>query len=450
MVTLQAASARGPGRRSRILLVALVVGSIVPAGIVSVGVGSGSPGRESAAEEPGLAGADEAQPCHPLTCKRLGFECGEWDDGCGGALDCGTCADGSACVDGQCVTEGDWSVASCSRVTGTEAVSFTTDEGLTLAGTRPLRETSYSHGLAVLDQPNALLATQMTAEGNRILRSENGGCNWSEIEALDDWNLLLLTAAPGGGAYAWSRGREGFYRVQGDEVGARTAPSEVYGLSVDPLDAEHLRIGGYDCQLYESSDGGASFVPVGSPANTGNGIFFAVEFHPADWNQALCGTLGAWRTTDGGQSWNPVAPFDKADPDWVYLFEYAPSDPQRVWARANLESLDRQILVSEDGGASFVTAVAQGASAADQNGVVRTVTLTNQPTMAARAEDPAVLYFVFGSYFSNYGTDLFRYDLLSGELRVVHIDGLDGIDAIAFSPADPAVMYLGLEEEQVH
>jgi len=393
---------------------------------------------------------DKAKPCHPLTCKKLDAECGQWDDACGGVIDCGTCADGSSCVEGQCVASGDWSLPSCSRISGTGAVSFTTDEGLTLAETRVQRETSYSPGLVALDLADTLLAMQMTSDGSHVLRSRDAGCSWSEIEVLEDWSLLRLTAAPGGGAYAWSRGHNGFYRIQGDEVGARTAPTDVYGLSVDPQDPAHLRIGGYDCQLYESFDGGASFAALGLPANTGNGIFFTVEFHPLDWNQALCGTLGAWRTTNAGQSWSTIAPFDKADPDWVYLFEYAPGNPLLVWARANLESLDRQILVSEDGGASFVTAVPQGVQAADQNGVLRTVTLTNQPTMAAHPEDPAVLYFVWGTYFSNYGTDLFRYDRVLGELSVTHIDGLDGIDAIAFSPADPAVMYVGLEEEQVN
>lgn len=433
-------NARVIGRKRWIVLAVL----LVALGLLPALSAPEPPGEELAANESGL------KPCRALTCERLHVECGEWDDGCGGTVECGACEEDSICVEGQCVAPGEWSVPDCSRIAGTGAVSFTTDEGLTLTGTRPLMGTSYSFGLAVLDLPDTLLATQLTSSGNHLLRSESAGCRWAEVAQLEDWSLLRLTAAPGGEAYVWSRGRQEFYRVVGDEVEALSAPGDLFGLSVDPLDPEHLRIGSFDCQIYESFDGGESFVPVGSPANTGNGIFFTVEFDPGDWDRALCGTLGAWRTTDGGQSWDTIEPFEQADPDWVYLFVFAPGDPLRVWARANLESLDRQILVSEDGGASFVTAVQQGTQAADQNGIARTVTLTNTPTMEAHPEDPGVLYFVFGTYFQGYGTDLFRYDLLLDELSVVHIDELDGINAFAFSPVDPAVIYVGLEEEQVN
>ena len=40
---------------------------------------------------------------------------------------------------------------------------------------------------------------------------------------------------------------------------------------------------------------------------------------------------------------------------------------------------------------------------------------------------------------------LFRFDAGQGALSVTHTDGLHGIDAMEFCPADPSVMYLGLE-----
>lgn len=62
--------------------------------------------------------------------------------------------------------------------------------------------------------------------------------------------------------------------------------------------------------------------------------------------------------------------------------------------------------------------------------------------MAAHPTDPQRLYFVFGARF--HGTDLFRYDAASNTLSVAHND-VEDINAIAFSPADPRVIYLGLE-----
>lgn len=392
------------------------------------------------------------KPCVPLTCEDLGVQCGVWSDGCGGTIDCGACPDGLPCVEGYCGgdTTSDWTVPECSRISGTGAVSYTTDDGATITGASVLRQLTYTYGLTTLDAANTLLATVLTSTATTFLKSEDAGCRWTEVGQLTgDYGLLLLTAAPGGGAYAWGRGRSAFFKYDGENLLARTAPRVVYGLAVDPLDAEHIRIGTADCQLYESFDGGVTFSTLGAPAGSGSSIFYTVEFNPQNWDEALCGCSGAWRTTDAGQSWSAIVPFDLADIDLVYLFSYSPSNPQRVWARANMETLTsatRTILVSNDGGATFAPALTQGATATDQNGVARTLSLTNQPTMAAHAGLADVLYVVFGTYFNGYGTDLFRFDAGTGELTVNHTDGLDGIDAIAFSPADPAVMYLGLEK----
>lgn len=43
--------------------------------------------------------------CVPSTCLSLGYECGTWDDGCGGTLNCGTCSSGYSCSAGTCVAD---------------------------------------------------------------------------------------------------------------------------------------------------------------------------------------------------------------------------------------------------------------------------------------------------------------------------------------------------------
>jgi len=42
--------------------------------------------------------------CVPETCSSLGYECGTWDDGCGGTLNCGTCGANEECSNGKCVS----------------------------------------------------------------------------------------------------------------------------------------------------------------------------------------------------------------------------------------------------------------------------------------------------------------------------------------------------------
>ena len=44
------------------------------------------------------------EQCVPNTCSGLGYVCGEWSDGCGGAINCETCTDPDVCTGvGQCV-----------------------------------------------------------------------------------------------------------------------------------------------------------------------------------------------------------------------------------------------------------------------------------------------------------------------------------------------------------
>lgn len=349
---------------------------------------------------------------------------------------------------------GDWTVPTCNRILGTRAVTYTTDEGLTLAKTRQLTGFVYTRGLAALDVGNTLLAASLASNANSILRSEDAGCNWEQVALIPTSSSLFLTAAPGGVAYGWSRGQGTFYRIEGYDFATLTAPQIILGFAVDPADADHIRFGTNGCQLYESFDGGQSFAPLGGPADTASTIFFSVEFDPADIDHALCGAKGAYRTTDAGQSWSAIESFDYEDIDLVYLFEFSPADPARVWARANLDTMgtpSHEILMSNDGGATFATAFVEGEPALDQFGGERPAMLSNQPTMAAHAEDPDVLYFTWVASeccpYKVLGENLGRYDAYLDQLSVVFVDGVGGIGAIEFNPASADVMYLGLDHE---
>ncbi len=394
---------------------------------------------------PAAAGPGGDKPCRPLTCKKLGYECGTWPDGCGGTIECGTCPEGTSCVEGACEAAAEWETPECTAVVGTRAVTFTTDEGATLADTSPLRETTYTFGLRALDTAGTLLATTYTSDGNTLLRSDDAGCSWAKVADVDVHSIVYLAGAPGGQAYAWTSGSAQFFRYDGETLVPRTAPGPVYGVAVDPGDALHLRIGSHDCQIHESLDGGSTFFPIGGPAGSGSTLFYTTEFAPHDWNRVLCGGVGGWITTDAGQSWQAIVSLDQAETDLTFRFVFSPSDPGRVWARANLGASERVVMRSDDGGATFDVALEQGETAVDQNGVVRSMTLTNQPPMAAHPALADVLYVVFGTDFMDYGTDLFRYDAGEDALSVTHTDGLHGIDAVEFCPADPSVMYLGLE-----
>jgi photosystem II stability/assembly factor-like uncharacterized protein len=183
-----------------------------------------------------------------------------------------------------------------------------------------------------------------------------------------------------------------------------------------------------------SSDQGQSWQRTGPPPISET-LVYRGAFDRTNLDHVLVGSamFGAFVTFDGGKNWQSAAGI--ANGFNVFNIVVSPADPNVVWAMA-LSTADgaRHIFRSTDGGRAFAPVVEAA------NGV----TLVNGPVMAAHPTDPNVLYFVFGTYFQGYGTDLWRFDAASGELRLMHHD-FDDIDAVAFSPADPNVMYFGLE-----
>jgi hypothetical protein len=96
----------------------------------------------------------------------------------------------------------------------------------------------------------------------------------------------------------------------------------------------------------------------------------------------------------------------------------------------------RFIWESADGGLKFEPVLDQSRA-----------TLINGNKMWASPVDPDLLYFSYGTSFANYGADLYRFRPSTGELTKQHNHN-DGIPSLAFSPADPAILYLGLAEER--
>lgn len=326
-------------------------------------------------------------------------------------------------------------------ITGTAAVTFTHDEGATLApSSEALMPISYTWGvISMLDDDATLLAWNR----DDLLLSTDAGCSWrvaAHVTGADFPPTLL--AAPGGRAYAWSENRLFFVRY--DSRGARVLkqPVEFMGVGVDANDGERVRAGGVDGVIWESRDGGESWDPAG--ALTGAPGFYRFAFDPHDLDHIVAGTLsnGAYVSHDGGRNWTRAAGIAPRIAN-VFQLVFSPVDGNRVWAMGiDLENQEgdahgRHIYVSDDGGATFAPVVDEAPG----------VKLINGPTMAAHPTNRDVLYFVFGTYYQGYGTDVFRYDHGQRALTLQHNEQ-QGVNAIAFSRRDPRVMYLGLEKIQ--
>ncbi len=319
----------------------------------------------------------------------------------------------------------------CSMITGTGGVTFTRDEGATLTpAAQPMTPIAYTWGLAALDEPDTLMAWHKSD----LLISSDAGCSWRVAAHIEGWDFPpTLTAAKGGRAYAWSENRRFLYRY--DERGAVSLkqPADFLGLGVDANDGEHLRAGGSDGTVWESLDAGATWTFLGKLE--GPVGYYRFAFDPANLDHIVAGTLagGAYVSRDGAKTWTHATGIGARSAN-VFNIVFSPVDSNRLWAMGiDLDDSSRHIYVSDDGGNTWRVVLTESPG----------VKLINGPIMAAHPTNRDVLYFIFGTHFQAYGTDVFRYDLASG-LTLTHNEH-DGVNAIAFS-RDGTVMYLGLEK----
>ncbi|QRK12931.1 exo-alpha-sialidase [Archangium violaceum] len=320
---------------------------------------------------------------------------------------------------------------SCSHITGTNAITFTRDEGATLASTGTLTGTVSTPGLVALDTANTLLAVH----ANSLLRSTDAGCTWNTVGTVHSG--LTLTAATGGRAYAWAENGSSLYRIDGSTLTALTSPAaNILGLGVDAANGSHVRVGDRRGQLYESFNGGASWTAIGvAPVSEDFVLGYTVAFDPANLNHVLYGLAGqgAFVSTNGGSTWTQVKGLSTTRANG-FTIAVSPANGQIVWlVGMDLETSTRKLYRSADGGQTFAPVVVESEN----------VSLTNGVLVAPHPKDAQVIYFEFGTYYQDYGTDIYKYNHATGVVTQTH-NANDDVSSIAFSPADPSVMYFGL------
>lgn len=334
-----------------------------------------------------------------------------------------------------------WQPPNCDSVMGTGAVTFSFDQGMTWAPMdQQIVPVHYTFGLVALGKPGAMLA----GSGQQILASDDAGCSWHSIGPGGNPNApaLRLVAAGETRAYGFGDNESTIVRVDDEvitKIGSPAGMEGIVGLGVDPGDPDHVRVGDSAGRLWDSKDAGMSWDPLGIPAFAGS-LAYRIAFDPQDIDHVVVGAMveGVLVSHDAGGQWQHATGLGPGDANGFSVV-VSPVQGDLVWVEGlDLEdpnaATHRHVYRSEDGGLTFASVVE-----ADE------ATLYNGNHLFPHPTDPDVLYFVFGSNFQGYGTDLYRYDYGADAITTTHNPWHDTV--ITFLPSDPSVIYLGLSIE---
>jgi photosystem II stability/assembly factor-like uncharacterized protein len=187
--------------------------------------------------------------------------------------------------------------------------------------------------------------------GGGILKSTDGGVRFAPINnGLDSLIVASLAMAPNDPNLVYAGTSTGIYKtVDGGTTWNITGePRLPLALVMDPTNPNILYAGfnaGFNLNLEKTIDGGDTWLPASD--GLGNPPVFSLAINPGNTSVVYAGTAGggAFKTTNGGISWNPI---DVDSTVWSLLVD--PNDGNVVYAGSN----GNGVFKSTDGGASFV------------------------------------------------------------------------------------------------
>jgi photosystem II stability/assembly factor-like uncharacterized protein len=212
--------------------------------------------------------------------------------------------------------------------------------------------------------------------GNGIYRSADGGATW-QLVGSPAWSGVIraIQFAPSAPYIVYAAGEHGILRSMDSGQSwtrvdtAFVTPPLVYSLAVDPHNAQIVYIGTHDSGMYKTTNGGASWAPIG--AGLGSPSIMSILIHVSNQQVLYAGTMegGVYRSLDSdGLSWTLMSGIGSRS---VYALA-GDDEPNPNLYAGSYSGIWKYTVASEI--ADYGVSINEGALFTNQTGVTLTLT----------------------------------------------------------------------------
>jgi Sortilin, neurotensin receptor 3, len=256
-----------------------------------------------------------------------------------------------------------WQAPQCSAISGVRGFGFVNADGTLVRthGSGDVRSADLPPMTGVEDVVATDVPNQLYALFESVLYiSVNAGCTWRAVTGAAPVDFGQFDATHASRIYLHDHDKLALVTPSG-VVLLSSFPERIAELFVNPSNARHLRIVAVYGQVYESSDGGATWTLTGDATGW---LVNAAAADPSNFDHILVMSTESFplRTShDGGRTWSG----GQMPRSYPWSVEFSKADPRVVWANAWEQvngNITNGLYRSLDGGMTWQRVVVESSS----------------------------------------------------------------------------------------